>query len=98
MGDCVVCNTRMYYYEHMDTTIRNLDEDAYRAIKARAALDGTTIGRAVSEAIRAYVARPSAAAKQGSLGALVPVEYPKGTERLSEEVDAVVYGVRGKPR
>lgn len=82
----------------MDTTIRNLDEDAYRAIKARAALDGTTIGRAVSEAIRAYVARPSPAGKGGSLGELVPVEYPEGTDRLSEEIDAIVYGGIGKPR
>ena len=36
----------------MDITIRNLDEEAYRRIKARAALEGVTLGEAVSEAIR----------------------------------------------
>ena len=42
----------------MDTTIRNLDEAAYRELKARAALEGKTIGEAVNEAIRAYLAHP----------------------------------------
>ena len=36
----------------MDITIRNLDAEAYRRIKARAALEGVTLGEAVSEAIR----------------------------------------------
>lgn len=39
----------------MDTTIRNLDAEAYRRIKARAALEGVTLGEAVSEAIRRYL-------------------------------------------
>jgi plasmid stability protein len=45
----------------MDTTIRNLDDEAYRRIKSRAALEGRTLGEAVSEAIRRYVAQDSAA-------------------------------------
>lgn len=76
----------------MDTTIRNLDEAAYREIKARAALAGKTIGEMVSEAIRAYVARPLARGKRGSLAELTPEAYPEGNERLSQEIDAVVYG------
>ena len=82
----------------MDTTIRNLDEDAYRSIKARAALDGKTIGQAVSEAMRAYVARPRVGAQLGTLGDLVPEAYPKGTERLSEEIDAIVYAPKAERR
>ncbi len=82
----------MCYNQYVDTTIRNLDEDAYRSIKARAALDGKTIGQAVSEAMRAYVARPVFAAKRGTLRDLLPETYPDGTERLSEEIDAIVYG------
>jgi plasmid stability protein len=38
----------------MDTTIRNLDKDIYRALKARAALSGKTIGDVLNEAIRSY--------------------------------------------
>ena len=76
----------------MDTTIRNLDEALYRRLKARASLAGKTIGEVLNEAIRAYLTRPDAAARRASLGELVPVRYRKGNERLSEEIDAVVYG------
>ncbi|MDH3524892.1 MAG: ribbon-helix-helix protein, CopG family [Acidobacteriota bacterium] len=74
----------------MDTTIRNLDEQAYRRLKARAALSGRTIGELVNEAIRAYLAQPERRGEQASLAALVPESYPEGCERLSEEIDAVV--------
>ena len=76
----------------MDTTIRNLDPKAYRALKAQAALTGKTVGQAVNEAIRTYLARPDAGSKEGSLRDLAPEPYPEGTERLSEAIDAIVYG------
>lgn len=76
----------------MDTTIRNIDEKAYRALKARAALAGKTMGEMVNEAIRAYLARPDVHAKGGSLRDLRPERYPKGNERLSEKIDTIVYG------
>lgn len=81
----------MCYVETMDTTIRNLDSAAYRALKARAAAMGKTIGEAVNEAIWAYLARPDLP-KRGSLCDLEPQPYPEGSERLSEEIDAIVYG------
>lgn len=76
----------------MDTTIRNLDESAYRELKARAALEGKTIGEAVNEAIRAYVATPGPLGKKRSLRDWKPEPYPPGNERLSEEIDEIVYG------
>jgi plasmid stability protein len=76
----------------VDTTIRNLDEDAYRRLRARAVLSGQTTGALVSEAIRSYLARPQPG-ETSSLADLVPEDYGKGQERLSEEIDAVVYGV-----
>jgi plasmid stability protein len=76
----------------MDTTIRNLDAKAYRALKARAAVLGKTIGAAVSEAMRAYVARPGSQPRRGSLRDLEPQPYPRGNERLSEEIDKIAYG------
>jgi plasmid stability protein len=76
----------------MDTTIRNLDEAAYRRLKARAALSGMTLGETVNEAIRAYLATPGVQLQAGSLRELRPEPYPKGNERLSERVDAVLYG------
>ena len=82
----------------MDTTIRNLDERAYRELKARAALSGRTIGELVTAAIQGYLARPSALTKRGSLRDLTPDAYPKGNERLSEQIDAIVYGARRRRR
>jgi hypothetical protein len=77
----------------MDTTIRNLDKDIYRALKAHAALAGKTIGQVMSEAGQAFLAlNPVAGPKRGSLRALTPTAYPEGTERLSEELDRIVYG------
>ena len=80
----------MYY---MDTTIRNLDETAYRRLKARAALEGRTMGAVLSDAIRAYLERNDPRGRVGSLADLVPEEYPSGSELLSEETDAVVFGL-----
>ncbi len=75
----------------MDTTIRNIDKKIYRALKARAALAGKTVGEMVNEAIQVYLARPDAHTKRGNLKDLKPEEYPRGNERLSEEIDAIVY-------
>jgi hypothetical protein len=75
----------------MDTTIRNIDEDAYRQLRSRAVLTGRTTGDVVSDAIRSYLARPQPTGT-ASLADLVPEDYGDGSERLSEEIDAVVYG------
>ena len=90
---CVADMLEMCYNAHMDTTIRNLDPKAYRALKARAALLGKTVGEAVNEAIRAYLNRPGNLPKRGSLRDLRPVDFGPGSEHLSEQVDEIVYGV-----
>ena len=82
----------MCYTSFMDTTIRNLDDTAYRELKARAAIAGKTIGELLTDAIRAYVAAPHPLQKRGTLRDLVPEAYPEGTDRLSREIDAIVYG------
>lgn len=82
----------MCYDPIMDTTIRNLDEAGYRALKARAALSGRTIGDLINEAILSYLRRPDPSLQTKSLRDLNPKPYPKGTERLSEEIDREVYG------
>ena len=76
----------------MDATVRNLDEDAYRALRARAAKEGRTVGDLFNEAIRGYLARAAIERGTLSLRALRPEPYPDGNERLSLEIDAVVYG------
>lgn len=76
----------------MDTTIRNLDAGLYRRLKARAALEGRTVGAVVNEAVAVYLARPEPESGAYSWDDLVPLDLPPGNERLSEEIDAVVYG------
>ena len=80
------------YVLRMDTTIRNLDERAYREIKARAALLGKTVGEVLNEAMLGYLARPQWQPKTRSLLDFLPEPYPEGNDRLSEEIDVVVYG------
>jgi plasmid stability protein len=77
----------------MDTTVRNLDSQAYRALRARAVLEGRTVGDLISEAIRSYLGRPPIRRGTASLRALRPEPYPEGNERLSTEIDRAVYGV-----
>lgn len=77
----------------MDTTIRNLDEQAYREARARAALEGRTVGDVVNEALRSYLKRTLPKGKR-SLAELRPEAFPEGNERLSGEIDRIVYGSR----
>jgi plasmid stability protein len=76
----------------MDTTVRNLDETAYRALKARAALLGTTIGEVMNDAMELYLAQPNALPRTRSILDDMPVDFRESDERLSEEIDLVVFG------
>lgn len=76
----------------MDTTIRNLDDQAYRALRARAILERRTVGDLINEAIRGYLARVPMRQRTSTLRVLKPERYPQGNERLSLKIDTVVYG------
>ena len=78
----------------MDTTIRNLDAGAYRAIRARAVLEGRPVGELISEAIRGYINRPAVPSAGVSLRELKPEAFPEGNEHLSSEIDQIVYHTR----
>ncbi len=83
-----------YKWFKMDTTVRNLDPTAYRALRARAVLEGRTVGDLISDAIREYLARGAGNRGRGTLRALRPEPYPGETEGLSLEIDAIVYGTK----
>ncbi len=74
----------------MDTTIRNLDERIYRQLRAKAALEGKTVGEALNEAIRAWLG-PGAFNRTGTLRDLRPHSWGSGKERVSEQIDRIVY-------
>jgi hypothetical protein len=83
-----------YKWYQMDTTVRNLDEQAYRALRARAVREGRTVGELISEAIRSYLERPELKRGKTSLRALVPEPFPDGNEQLSSSIDEIVYGAQ----
>lgn len=76
----------------MDVTIRNVDGDAYRAIKAQAAAEGRTVGEVVSDAMRAYRQRPPRPTAKTFFDLWPRTSLGAGTEHLGDEVDDIVYG------
>jgi hypothetical protein len=78
----------------MDTTIRNLDENVYREFRAQAVLQGQNVGELLNEAMRAYLMRVAVNQGRSTLRNLKPEPFPEGSELLSQEVDAIVYGHR----
>jgi len=86
------CNTKEISVT-LDTTIRNLNEDAYRQLKARAALEGRPIGEVLSDLIRQAAGTGAAWPKRGSAHDIRPQPFGKKNRRLSEEIDAIVYGI-----
>jgi plasmid stability protein len=78
----------------VSTTVQNLDEQAYRALLERAASEGRAVGDLLNEAVRSYLARPDRAHRRSTLRNLSPEPFPEGNERLSEEIDSIVYGDR----
>lgn len=76
----------------MDTTIRNLDEETYRRLKAHAALNGQTIGEALNQAMRAYLSSEQEVEKTGRFTDLPHEDLGEGNEDLSDRVDEILYG------
>ena len=71
-------------------SIKDVDEKIFREFKAEAARDGVAIGKALNLAMAIWIQRSTKPKR--SLLELKPVNFGKGTERLSEEVDKVLYG------
>lgn len=75
----------------MEVLIRNLDDSTFRAIRARAALEGRSVGELATEALRAYLARTAATENMSRL-----LDEPEEgacakPERTGPPVDEVVY-------
>lgn len=75
----------------MDVTIRNLDEKTYKLLKARAALEGITIGTAVTQAIKYWLEEGKPRKGSVSLMDMKPEPFDRKNSRLSEEIDKTLY-------
>jgi plasmid stability protein len=76
----------------MNATIRNIDGELYRLLKARAAREGRTIGDVLNDAMRTYLRGPRSRKKRVSVVDIEPWPFPEGNERLSEQIDEILYG------
>lgn len=75
----------------MDSTIRNIDSQIYRELKAEAALEGVSIGELFNRAARDYLMRRRSRQRRRKLSEFPTVALPIGNEHLSEDIDAVLY-------
>ncbi|MDR3717800.1 MAG: ribbon-helix-helix protein, CopG family [Bryobacteraceae bacterium] len=75
----------------MDALIPNLDDSTYRAIRARAALEGRPVGELITEALRAYLARMAATESMARLLDEPEERVSARPERPGPAVDEVVY-------
>lgn len=75
----------------MDTTIRNMDERTYRQLKAKAAVEGITVGSAITQAIKSWLNEEEERKKSVSLLDMKPESFGKKNSRLSEEIDEILY-------
>jgi plasmid stability protein len=73
----------------MDTLIRNIDAPTYRAARARAALEGRSVGDVVTEALRDYLARNAVEEDPSAL--LDQPDVPPDEDHPGTPVDEIVF-------
>ncbi len=71
----------------VDVFIKNVDKQAYKLAKMIAAKDEKNIGQVVSESIFSFAKKP----KKKGLAGITPVDFGPGTEKLSMEIDDILY-------
>lgn len=70
-------------------TVKEVNEQAFRDLKSFAVKNNMNVGAALSLAIESWLT--SMKGKKDTLSQLKPINWGKGTERLSEEIDSVIY-------
>lgn len=77
----------------MTISARNVEEHAYEQFRLIAMQRKKTVGEALTEAMNEWSARQSAVKKFPFRDMKVPATgWGPGTERLSEQIDEVLYG------
>ena len=74
----------------MQITIKNIDEKTFREFKAAAIGNGMKMGAAITLAMEKF--KQELLRKKGKFTDLEPINWGKGTEHLSEEMDKILYG------
>lgn len=72
----------------MTISIRNVDEKLFKKFKIEAKKRDMNIGQAVNHAMRKWLNEE----KKPSILEFEPMSFGPGSERLSEEIDEILYG------
>jgi len=75
----------------MNVTIRKLDETVFRRFKARAIEEGMKLGEAVAQAMEMWL-KQRIVRRRASLIDIEPFNWGEGTEKVSVEIDQILYG------
>lgn len=75
----------------MNITIRNLDDALFRKFKSEAVSENVKLGTALNQAMRQWISIAKKTNKN-KLGLIKPFDWGKGSEKVSMEVDRIVYG------
>lgn len=73
----------------MQLSVRNVDKRIFKEFKTQAIKEGLDVGTAVNMALEMWVEKERGRKK---FLELEPVDWGKGTERVSKEMDKTLYG------
>ena len=74
----------------MQVSIKDVDEHIFREFKAESVREGLKIGKALTLAMRLMLEKMEKKPKMRFLD-LKPKDWGRGTERISEEIDTILY-------
>lgn len=74
----------------MQVSIKNVDERIFREFKAESIRDGLKVGKALTLAMQMMLEKSEKKPKLRFLD-LKPKNLGKGTEKLSEDIDKILY-------
>lgn len=73
--------------------IRNVDEETFRKFRILAIERKMKIGEALNLAMKKMIASKNKEGKKGTgIISIKPLDFGKGTENSSEEIDKILYG------
>lgn len=75
----------------VNITVRGLDEAVFRRFKAKAVEEGMKLGEALTQAMEMWIKQKSTG-KKIRLLEIEPLDWGKGTEKISIEIDRILYG------
>ena len=76
----------------LNITIRNINDSAYRKLKAKAAVENISVGAAVTQAIEVWLSKSKSKKGKVSILDIKPVPMGNKNKYLSEEIDKILYG------